>query len=121
MIKIFEFKTCSTCQKALKYLDARGIAYHKFPIVENPPSEKELQSMLKHLKHDGLSFKNLFNTSGVQYRELGISEKIKAGLTEADAIKLLSQNGKLIKRPFVLTGDGGTVGFKEEKFAKLLK
>jgi arsenate reductase (glutaredoxin) len=111
-IKVYEFKNCSTCQKALKYLDAKKISYEKIPIVEQPPSLSELKKMLSYLKSDGETFKKLFNTSGILYRELNISEKIKAGMTETEALELLSKNGKLIKRPFLLTEKSGTVGFK---------
>ncbi len=76
--------------------------------------------MLDYLKASGKGLKNLFNTSGIQYRELGMSEKIRAGLTESDALKLLSQNGKLIKRPFLLTEKNGTVGFEAEVWKKLV-
>jgi len=120
MIKVYEYSKCSTCRNALKFLDKKGISYVKVPIVDQPPSPAELKKMLGYLKeHDG-SFKNLFNTSGVQYRELKISDKIKAGMTEAEAIALLSKNGKLIKRPFLLTDRGGTVGFKEVEWKKLV-
>lgn len=119
LIKVYEFKNCSTCQKALKYLDAKGIKYQRLAIVETPPTMKELKTMLGYLKANGKSFKNLFNTSGVQYRELGISEKIKSGLSETDALKLLSTNGKLIKRPFLLTEETGTVGFKADEWSKI--
>lgn len=121
MVKVYEYKNCSTCQKAIKYLDSKKIQYQRVPIVEEPPTQAELKKMLEHLKAQGGTFKNLFNTSGVQYRELKISDKIKAGMTEAEAIKLLAGNGKLIKRPFLLTGQSGTVGFKEEQWSKLLK
>ena len=119
--KIFEYKNCSTCQKALKFLDAKKIKFERIPIVEQPPTKAELQRMLAYIKEAGGSFKNLFNTSGQQYRELNISEKIKKGMTEEEAIRLLSQNGKLIKRPFFLTATSGTVGFKPEVWSKLLK
>lgn len=119
-IKVYEYNKCSTCVKALKFLDAKGVKYQKLPIVDQPPTAKELKQMLEFIKADGGSFKNLFNTSGVQYRELNISDKIKAGLTEAEALKLLAGNGKLIKRPFLLTGDNGTVGFKEDVWKKLI-
>ncbi|MBY0554897.1 arsenate reductase family protein [bacterium] len=119
-IKIYEYSKCSTCVKALKFLDAKGIKYQKFPIVDQPPTAKELKQMLEYIKAGGGSFKNLFNTSGVQYRELNISEKIKNGLTEAEALKLLAGNGKLIKRPFLLTDDDGSVGFKEDVWKKLI-
>lgn len=118
--KVYEYKNCSTCQKALKYLDAAGVKYERLPIVDQPPTKAELKRMLAQVEAEGGSFKTLFNTSGQQYRELGMSEKIKAGMTEAEALELLAQNGKLIKRPFLLTDKGGTVGFKPEVWKKLL-
>lgn len=119
-LKVYEYKNCSTCQKALKFLDSKHIKYDRVPIVDQPPSLAELKRMLEFLKKDGLTFKNLFNTSGQLYREMDISAKLKDGLSEAEALKLLAANGKLIKRPFVLTDEGGTVGFKPEVLSKLI-
>lgn len=119
-MKVYEYKSCSTCVKALKYLDSKKVSYEKIAIVDQPPTVQELKQMLKYLKDAGGSFKNLFNTSGLQYRELKIGDKIKAGMTEDEAIKLLSKNGKLIKRPFLLTKNNGTVGFKEDVWKKLI-
>ena len=87
--------------------------------MDQPQIKGEIKTMLGHLKAAGKTFKNLFNTSGIQYRELKIADKIKAGMSEEDAIKLLSENGKLIKRPFVLTKDGGAVGFDKESWDNL--
>lgn len=119
-ITVYEYANCDTCRKALKFLQKHGVKFQKRPIVDEPPSAAELKTMLGYLKKDGGSFKNLFNTSGQLYRELGIAEKLKAGLDEDDALKLLAKNGKLIKRPFLLTGTGGAVGFREDVWAKLL-
>lgn len=119
-IKIYEYAGCSTCRKALKYLDAKKKTYEKVGIVEQPPTVSELEAMLGYLKAGGKTFKNLFNTSGEQYRALRIGERIKAGLTEQEAIALLSKNGKLIKRPFLLTAKGGTTGFRSETWDELV-
>lgn len=119
-IKMYEYKNCSTCQKAIKYLESKKVSFQKLPIVDQPPTTAELKKMLGYLKKEGSSFKNLFNTSGLQYRELKISDKIKAGMTEDEAITLLSKNGKLIKRPFLLTDKNGVVGFKQEAWKELL-
>lgn len=119
-VKVYEYKNCSTCKKALQFLDKKKVRYEKYPIVDTPPSTKELQQMLDHLKESGKTFKNLFNTSGEQYRELKISDKIKAGMSEKEAIQLLAKNGKLIKRPFLLTDKNGTTGFQEETWAQML-
>lgn len=118
-VKIYEYKKCSTCQKALKFLDKESVKYERIPIVEQPPSLGELKRMLEHIKAGGGTFKNLFNTSGLQYRELKISDKIKNGMTEAEALKLLAANGKLIKRPFLLTAKTGAVGFKPDIWKKI--
>ena len=120
MLKFYEYKACSTCQKAAKFLAQNEIEFERVAIVDQPPSIAQLKKMLAFLKADGGAFKNLFNTSGEQYRTLGISDQLKAGMTEAKALELLSQNGKLIKRPFLLGTDFGTVGFKEEVWSTLL-
>ena len=115
--KIYEYAKCSTCKKALTFLEHHGIHYSKLPIVEQPPTETELKKMLRFL---GGNLKKLFNTSGIQYRELGMSKKLET-LSEADAISLLSKNGKLVKRPFLLGENSGTVGFNESEWKKLIK
>ena len=110
-LKVYEYEGCSTCKKALKWLDAKGVAYQRVPIVETPPSAAELKRMLQ-LKGD---LRKLFNTSGILYREMKIGEKLPA-MSEADAIALLSKHGKLVKRPFVLLEDKGLLGFKEDEW-----
>jgi Spx/MgsR family transcriptional regulator len=118
-MKIYEYKNCSTCKKALLFLDKKGVVYTRIPIVDEPPGAAEIKKMLGYLKRDGGSIKNLFNTSGEQYRVLGIAARLKAGMSEAEAIDLLAKNGKLIKRPFVLGPSFGMVGFKEDEWEKL--
>ncbi len=109
--RVYEYEKCSTCRKALKFLDGRGIPYKRVPIVEQPPTKKELQAMLDH----GIELKKLFNTSGVLYRELKVSEKLP-GLSTDEALSLLAKHGKLVKRPFVLLEDRGLVGFNEAEW-----
>jgi Spx/MgsR family transcriptional regulator len=111
-IRVYEYANCSTCKKALKFLEQKKISYECVPIVEKPPTVAELKKMLAHQKGE---IKKLFNTSGQLYRELGISDKLPT-LSEGEALKLLSQHGKLIKRPFVLTDQHGLVGFKEDEW-----
>jgi arsenate reductase len=116
MIKFFEYSKCSTCNNALRFLDKAGVKFQKISIVDHPPSIKELKVMLGYLG----SIKKLFNTSGLVYREMKLSEKLP-NMSEADALVLLSSNGKLIKRPFLLADNFGVVGFKESEWKTLLK
>jgi Spx/MgsR family transcriptional regulator len=113
-IKVYEYANCSTCRKALQWLDKRGAAYEKHPIVETPPSREELKRMLSIVG----DVKKLFNTSGLVYRELKVGEKLKTMRTD-QALDLLAKHGKLIKRPFALAGDKGLVGFKEAEWASV--
>jgi arsenate reductase len=110
-VRVYEYAKCSTCRQALKFLDARKAAYRAIPIVDQPPTVPELKAMLAFTK----DLRRLFNTSGVVYREMGLGEKLKT-MTEADALKLLSTNGRLVKRPFVLLADRGLLGFKEAEW-----
>jgi arsenate reductase len=119
-MKIFEYKNCSTCRNAIHFLEERKIKYERIAIIDSPPTLAELKRMLDFIKKSGGTIKNLFNTSGEQYRSLKIADKIKAGLTEADALQLLAKNGKLIKRPFLLSSKFGVVGFKKEIWTQLL-
>lgn len=116
-LKIYEYAKCSTCVKALKWLDKKNIPYEKFPIVDKAPTQTELKEMLATLKAQGGSLRSLFNTSGLVYKEMKLSEKLPS-MSEADALKLLASNGKLIKRPFVIGKGIHLVGFKEDEWKR---
>lgn len=115
-LKIYEYKNCGTCRKALKFLDACRVSYEKIPIRENPPTLQELKKMLGYLQGD---LKKLFNTSGQDYKIMNMKEKLPK-LQKSAALRLLSQNGNLIKRPFVLASNAGWVGFDEPMWKKKL-
>ena len=111
-VKIYEYKGCGTCRKALKWLEAKEIKLERIAIRERPPSKTELKRMLK--VYEG-NLRALFNTSGGDYRDLNMKEKLPS-LSKAEAIDLLAANGNLVKRPFVMTKDGGMVGFNEAEW-----
>ncbi|MGZ3698386.1 MAG: arsenate reductase family protein [Bdellovibrionota bacterium] len=114
MLKVYEYEKCSTCRKALKFLDQKKVRYEKIAIVDHPPTLAELKKMLAIVG----DLRKLFNTSGLVYRELKLGEKLP-GMSEAQALKLLSENGKLVKRPFALGESGGAVGFQEDQWKRL--
>ena len=99
----------STCRKALKWLDARGVPYESIDIVEDVPAKSVLK---KALKQSGLPLRAFFNTSGESYRKGGFKDKLGT-MTEDQALSALEKDGKLIKRPFVVTDSAFLVGFDE--------
>ncbi len=113
--KVYGYDKCDTCRKALKFLDAKKIAYQKIDITVQPPTLAELQRMLKEVG----DVRKLFNTSGQAYREGKVGEKLP-GLSSDEALTLLAANGRLIKRPFVLYAKGGLVGFRPPEWEKAL-
>lgn len=116
MITIYVYQKCSTCRDALKWLNDHGIAHEVKAIRETPPTSAELQAALKLLGGD---IRKLFNTSGMDYRALGMKDRL-AAMSETEAIELLSQNGMLVKRPFVLGNGVVLTGFKPEIWRKTL-
>ena len=114
-LKVYAYKGCGTCRKAAKYLAEKSVEYKEIAIRENPPSKAELKRMLAAVG----DLKKLFNTSGQDYRSLGMKDKLPT-MTVAQAIDLLSTNGNLIKRPFAIDGEKGVVGFRENEWDELL-
>lgn len=117
-MKLYQYPKCSTCRKAIKFLNEQGIEIKSIDITEKPPAKTELKAMLASYAGD---IRKLFNTSGVQYRELKMKDKLPS-MSAKEAIDLLAGNGKLIKRPFLLNADKqGIVGFKDADWADFLK
>jgi len=96
----------------MKFLTEKGIEFQEVPIREQPPTKTELKRMLEVYGGD---LRKLFNTSGLDYKALNMKDKLPT-LPVEDALALLSQNGNLVKRPFLLTDKAGLVGFKEEEW-----
>lgn len=116
-MKYYYHPRCSTCRKAKEFLDAAGIKAREIDLTEKAPSKADLRAMLKAY---GGELRRLFNTSGMQYRELGMKDKV-GKMTEQQALELLSSNGMLVKRPFLLFEGGGLVGFNSEEWKRRLK
>jgi arsenate reductase len=114
MIEFYGYKRCSTSRKAEKCLETAGIKYNFIDITETAPTQELLS---KIVKNSGLETKKAFNTSGVQYRELGMKDKIKE-MSESQMLEVLAGNGKLCKRPMLISGSKATIGFKEGDFQK---
>jgi arsenate reductase (glutaredoxin) len=114
MVVIYTYASCDSCRRAVKWLRAHGVAFTEKPIRETPPSPAELRRMLQH---QGGELRRIFNTAGTDYRALGLKDRL-ATLTEREAIALLTGNGNLVKRPFLLGDAVGLVGFDEAAWAK---
>ena len=111
-MQILCYPRCTTCKKAVKWLDEKGVEYEYRDIKEKNPKKSELK---KWIKASGLPVKKFFNTSGQLYREMQLKDKLPE-MSEADMIDLLATDGLLVKRPLLITDDKVLVGFKEAEW-----
>ena len=109
------YPKCSTCQKAKAWLQERGVAFDERDIKQDNPTEQELRAW--HEK-SGLPLKRFFNTSGLQYKALGLKDKLP-NMSEEEQLALLATDGMLVKRPLVVGDDFVLVGFKEAEWERL--
>lgn len=117
MIKIYCYPRCTTCKRAVKWLESHQFDYKYINIVEETPSEEELKEYV--IKSDQ-KIQKFFNTSGLVYKEMKLKDKLK-DMSDDDKLKLLSSNGKLIKRPLLVREDTVLIGFKEDKYEQLIE
>lgn len=113
---VLVYRKCSTCQKALKWLEENNVAFEERAIKEQNPTYEELKEWYQM---SGLPLKKFFNTSGLIYKDLGLKDKLPT-MSEDEQLHLLATDGMLVKRPLVI-GDGFVLtGFKESEWAEKL-
>lgn len=112
-----QYPPCSTCQKAKKWLDEKGIAYEARHIKEQRPTAEELRHWHRI---SGLPLKKFFNTSGLLYKSMNLKEKLPT-MTEDERIELLASDGMLVKRPLLIAEGKVLTGFREKEWEVLLK
>ena len=110
------YPKCSTCRKAKAWLDARGVSVTERDIKTDNPSAEELRAWYRR---SGLPLTRFFNTSGLQYKALGLKDKLPA-MTEEEQLALLATDGMLVRRPLLVADDFVLVGFREKEWEEKL-
>lgn len=112
---VLVYRKCSTCIKALKWLEENEVEFVERPIVEQNPTYEELKSWYQM---SGLPLKKFFNTSGLLYKDMKLKDKLPQ-MSEDEQLQLLAANGMLVKRPLVVGDDFVLTGFKESEWERL--
>ena len=110
------YPKCTTCQKAQKWLYSKNISYTVRNIKEENPTQEELRAWWKQ---SGLPLKKFFNTSGMEYRALGLKDRL-ASMSEEEQLALLATSGMLVKRPLLVGENTVLVGFQEARWEEAL-
>ena len=108
-MKVLVYRKCSTCMKALKWLEVNQVVFDERPIKEEHPSYEELKAWYEM---SGLPMKKFFNTSGILYKQMNLKDKLK----EMSEDEQLATDGMLVKRPLVIGDDFVLTGFKEKEW-----
>ena len=111
------YPKCSTCQKAKAWLDERGISYELRDIKTDNPTAEELTLWYRK---SGLPLKKFFNTSGLQYKALGLKDKLPA-MSETEQLALLATDGMLVKRPLLVGDSFVLTGFRAAEWEAALR
>ena len=117
MVKVLVYRKCSTCRRALKWLEQNNINFEERPIDEENASFDELK---EQYRKSGLPLKKFFNTSGNIYKQMNLKDKL-GDMSEEEQLKLLAADGMLVKRPLVVGEDFVITGFKESEWEQKLK
>lgn len=115
-MKVYCYAKCTTCKKALKWLDEQGKEYEQIDIKENNPTKEELKDAYQK---SGLPLKRFFNTSGLLYKEMKLKDRLPS-MPEDEQLELLASDGMLVKRPLVITDKVVLAGFKEAEWEQKL-
>lgn len=110
------YSKCTTCQKARRFLEARGASFTVRDIKEERPTAEELSAWQQR---SGLPLRRFFNTSGLEYRALNLKERLP-DMSEEEQLSLLASSGMLVKRPLLVADDFVLVGFREAEWAQRL-
>ena len=110
------YPKCSPCQKARTFLDEHGAAYTLRDIKTENPTAEELRLWWEK---SGLPLKRFFNTSGLQYKALGLKDRLP-NMDEQAQLELLATDGMLVKRPILVGEDFVLVGFRAAEWEQRL-
>lgn len=115
-ILFLEYPKCSTCQKALNWLEENKISFEDRHIVQDNPNAEEIKYWYQKSQKP---LKSFFNTSGLKYKALSLKEKLP-DMSEEEQISLLASDGMLVKRPLIVADNFILIGFKPEEWKQKL-
>lgn len=100
-------------KKAFAWLDDHGVRYEFHDYKKSGIDTARLKAWSKQV-----GWEVLLNTRGTTWRKLTPAQQ--ANLDEAKALRLMSENPSLIKRPVLETGKELLVGFDAGRYAETL-
>lgn len=113
-VELYGYKKCSTCREAHKYLADHGVNVPFQDFVETPPTKEVL---IQWIGMHGQGVMPFVNVKGTVYREQGLKDK---ELSDEQWIRLLAEDGKLLKRPLLIADGQVVLGFDPAVYQQVL-
>jgi arsenate reductase len=110
---VLSYAGCSTCKKALKWLAEHHVDADVRAIVDEPPTAAELKAWVPK---SGKPVRKWLNTSGQSYRAL--DKDVVLAAKDEEIMRWLTKDGKLVKRPVLVSGERVLVGFDADAYAE---
>ena len=108
-LKLYGLAKCSTCQKAIDWLDDHEITHSFSDVKDTPVTSEQVAAWSTALG----GWEKMINRAGYTWR--GLPPEKTTNLTEAKAVALAVENPSLIRRPLIEHSDGSvTVGFSKK-------
>ena len=113
-VDVYWLPYCTTCQKAVAYLQEKGVAIRSYRnLKEQPLSEDEVRDLAE--KVGGVE--KLFSRRAMKYRAMGLHER---DLSDDELVRLMAQEYTFVTRPVLVRGDRATAGFSTKRVDELL-
>jgi arsenate reductase len=113
-VEVYWLPHCSTCQKAVEHLHAKGVRIESFRDLKTQPLERaEVEDLAR--KVGGVE--KLFSRRAMKYRAMGLHEK---ELSEDDLLRLMTEEYTFVTRPVIVRGDHATAGFSAKRVDELI-
>jgi arsenate reductase len=114
-VTFYWLPNCSTCKKALGWLERRGVKIAEFrDIKEQPLTRNEVEDLAKMLCGPA----ELFSKRAIKYREMKLNEREVA---PDEMLDLMTDEYTFLKRPILVIGSKAVAGFFEKSFEAFLE
>jgi len=114
-VDVYWLPYCTTCQKAVAHLEAKGVAIGRFRnLKEEPLSEDEVRGLAE--KVGGVE--KLFSKRAMKYRQMGLHER---EVSEDEMVRLMAREYTFVTRPVIVRGDRATAGFSAKRVDELVE
>lgn len=113
-VDVYWLPHCTTCQKAVKHLQDRGVPIRSFRDLKAQPLERaEVEDLARKVG----GAETLFSKRAMKYRSMGLHEQT---LSEEDLLRLMAEEYTFVTRPVIVRGARATAGFSAKRVDELV-